>query len=944
MSRSLPPQPPLSTLPLSSLQALANDLDSPLSRSPKEWFDRARHETDLAVLAERKGKKEDMFVAYTRALSCYTNCKMHPDFGDAKKKDPHWGGRVKEFKETYDVFLTKAKDIKEQLKLRDVEKGSSQPSSRPGPSRQPSGPEVTSMGSIADRMKALGGLGMDVGSSSKRFSKDMSAPGAAGRLSAANGTGVGSLRTTGRQRSGSGSSVKALSPTTPVEKPPVASIKPQLPKEERPMAPFVRETPTGSSTRSRRSTNPSENDHHPPPSSAPAAPPPTVSTQSPSPVPPSTSQAAGLSRSPLPSIPHSPASRTITQNGSDPLPSPNKQDGLAEFEKAFPSLSEFGKQWEGDDEPVGGLLNGANGHARPSAVSALPNGNDRFTQRHATIKEDEDTADLHLPDVPTFPTLPSAPTIRPGLPPPPARPDGLNVNPPNEARTASPPLPDAGAGLKRPASTPNVATLPGDVHSLMDEPVLEGDRDAHPSRAPGPVIPSNTPNGITKDSRSSTMSFPVAVPTPPPSSSRPREAPPPSQAVLTPTLTKPKFPFSNAVDPDALRSYFLNPAVEMLLLDVRGEEEFQRGYVGREYEPRGAKVNVVWMDPTVLLREGMTSTKLEDSLSLSPEAQRRAFENRHKFDVVVVYDSHSASWPRKGSPPTPVSRLWDMIYEHEFTKKLARNPVMLTGGYEAWREFIKMRAARHAKAHAQAQGHGHSQSLSQVNGSRPYNPKVTNGYTSPSTVVSPPRQPDRMLSPSSSSGDFSSKRANRDVPIYQSAQYAKNITESFGYGPQSMTGEPSSYTGHQPSRSYVPSPAPSHSHSHSSSYSSQSTIAPPPQASIHPGPGARRRSDYVEQHGQSYSGYPSAASSLNSPPPHTRPAIDYPQAHALGVTARVPQPPAAVVTPSDRYDTRPAVVRSGSIRGLDLVAREGDEVGYWNDVVLGLTGLKNLGK
>jgi ubiquitin carboxyl-terminal hydrolase 8 len=45
----------------------------------------------------------------------------------------------------------------------------------------------------------------------------------------------------------------------------------------------------------------------------------------------------------------------------------------------------------------------------------------------------------------------------------------------------------------------------------------------------------------------------------------------------------------------------------------------------------------------------------------------------------------------------------------------------------------------------------------------------------------------------------------------------------------------------------------------------------------------------------------------------------------------------------ERYDTRPAVVRSGSLRGLDLIAK-GDEVRYWNDIVLGLTGLKNLGK
>ncbi len=156
-----------------------------------------------------------------------------------------------------------------------------------------------------------------------------------------------------------------------------------------------------------------------------------------------------------------------------------------------------------------------------------------------------------------------------------------------------------------------------------------------------------------------------------------------------------------------------------------------------------------------------------------------------------------------------------------------------------------------------------------------------------------------------------------------------------------MTGE-TSYTGHhassrhhhlascRPSRS---SRSPSKS---LSSYSSQTTIAPPPQASIHPGPGARRRSDYVEQHNQTYSGY------HLTPSPTSRASIDYPQAHAL---ISVPQPPPAAQSHAlERYETRPAVVRSGSIRGLDLVAREGDEVRYWNDIVLGLTGLKNLGK
>jgi len=327
----------------------------------------------------------------------------------------------------------------------------------------------------------------------------------------------------------------------------------------------------------------------------------------------------------------------------------------------------------------------------------------------------------------------------------------------------------------------------------------------------------------------------------------------------------------------------------------------------------------------------MTPAKLEDSLSLSPENQRGAYENRHKADLVVFYDANSINFPRKGSSPTPISRLWDLVYELEFTKRLQRTPVLLTGGYAAWFEFIKKRVAKHANGN---------------NVARPYNPKAINGYAQPVPL------PERPPSSSTLSGDLASKRANRDLPVYQGAQYAKNITDSvsltyqlliankvsqFGYGPQSMTGE-TSYTGHQAAtRHHTGLTRSSHSPSKSlSSYSSQSTIAAPPQASIHPGPGVRRRSDYIEQHNQTYSGYTS------SPPPTSRSSIDYPQAHAL---AAVPQPPPAAASHGlERYETRPAVVRSGSIRGLDLVAREGDEVRFWNDIVLGLTGLKNLGK
>jgi ubiquitin carboxyl-terminal hydrolase 8 len=101
MSRSLP-SPPLSSLPFSQIQQLATYPEHITDFSPKEWFDRARHETDLAIIAERKNKKEEMFIAYSKAFSCYYNAKVHPEFGEVKKSDPVWGNRVKDFKEVSD--------------------------------------------------------------------------------------------------------------------------------------------------------------------------------------------------------------------------------------------------------------------------------------------------------------------------------------------------------------------------------------------------------------------------------------------------------------------------------------------------------------------------------------------------------------------------------------------------------------------------------------------------------------------------------------------------------------------------------------------------------------------------------------------------------------------------------------------------------------------------
>ena len=136
----------------------------------------------------------------------------------------------------------------------------------------------------------------------------------------------------------------------------------------------------------------------------------------------------------------------------------------------------------------------------------------------------------------------------------------------------------------------------------------------------------------------------------------------------------------------------------------------------------------------------MTASKLEDALSLSPAVQREAFQNRHKYDLV---------WPKDG----PLNRIWDIFFMGHDEKRLQRNPVILVGGYEKWREFIKMRAARHAHT---AKGKDVREGM--------------NGYAvMRSDVVSP--------APS----EISVKNANREAPVYQASQYAKSIAENVSY-------------------------------------------------------------------------------------------------------------------------------------------------------------------
>jgi ubiquitin carboxyl-terminal hydrolase 8 len=199
----------------------------------------------------------------------------------------------------------------------------------------------------------------------------------------------------------------------------------------------------------------------------------------------------------------------------------------------------------------------------------------------------------------------------------------------------------------------------------------------------------------------------------------------------------------------------------------------------------------------------------------------------------------------------------------------------------------------------------------------------------------------------------------RETGVYRSSGYSRNITDNVSWTcshynsdraqflflinkqfnapyPQSMAGLSPGYNG-QPmipnsmvsatSRSSQPS-------AYSKNAYTSASPTPPPLASTSPGPLSRKRSDYVDQHNQAYSGYQNHTS---------RPSMDYPQ---IGVSSIPQPPPAAATSSSERQESRPRADRSASIISFDGLSKlpESDDMMYWNDVALGISGLKNLGK
>lgn len=69
---------------------------------------------------------------------------------------------------------------------------------------------------------------------------------------------------------------------------------------------------------------------------------------------------------------------------------------------------------------------------------------------------------------------------------------------------------------------------------------------------------------------------------------------------------------------------------------------------------------------------------------MNREPEQLVFASRQQFDLLVYYDQSSIS-PTSGGP---LRNLHSAIFEMEFQNTLARAPMMLAGGFDAWRSTV----------------------------------------------------------------------------------------------------------------------------------------------------------------------------------------------------------------------------------------------------------------
>ncbi|KJZ71151.1 hypothetical protein HIM_09450 [Hirsutella minnesotensis 3608] len=120
----------------------------------------------------------------------------------------------------------------------------------------------------------------------------------------------------------------------------------------------------------------------------------------------------------------------------------------------------------------------------------------------------------------------------------------------------------------------------------------------------------------------------------------------------------------------------------ILLIDVRSREEFDDGHI--------MSSSIICIEPSILLRDNITSDEISESMVLSPNPEQSLFDKRDTYDLVVFYDQSSESVPQipRNSDELVVVSLHRALVHLSYGHDLRRPPRLLNGGLNAWIDFL----------------------------------------------------------------------------------------------------------------------------------------------------------------------------------------------------------------------------------------------------------------
>ncbi|KAH6647459.1 hypothetical protein BKA67DRAFT_577532 [Truncatella angustata] len=208
-------------------------------------------------------------------------------------------------------------------------------------------------------------------------------------------------------------------------------------------------------------------------------------------------------------------------------------------------------------------------------------------------------------------------------------------------------------------------------------------------------LPSSTPRGMF----SRTNSIASVAPGSARNSIDIGARPTPETFVTThaPASPRVQIPPGTTITPEQLREYMQKGAnaVRLLLIDVRSREEFDDGHIMSQ--------NTICIEPSVLARGHISADDIEESMGIAPDEEMRAFEDRAKFDLVVLYDDDSSSLP--GGPQgddqaTALFVLYQGLDQFNYGRELRHKPKLLRGGVEAWVDLFGRYSLQESKTSA----------------------------------------------------------------------------------------------------------------------------------------------------------------------------------------------------------------------------------------------------